>query len=180
MPVEFDPFGRPSQIVGIERPSDHAHLGAHRDGDHLGGSDLGAAGNLHPNIVPGAALLRDEDGKRQPGPLRAQIRHFKGAPDPQLRLRSRHLTSHDFRSAASQAFRQLLSREDSCNCVIALPPSGLLGGYWKVVNETRGAVIVVLRDAPENILERITFYDIDSRPVQKNLTDREKASTFGE
>jgi len=61
-----------------------------------------------------------------------------------------------------------------------LPPSGLLGGYWKVVNETRGAVIVVLRDAPENILERITFYDIDSRPVQKNLTDREKASTFGE
>jgi len=72
------------------------------------------------------------------------------------------------------------AREDSCNCVIALPPSGLLGGYWKVVNETRGAVIVVLRDAPENILERITFYDIDSRPVQKNLTDREKASTFGE
>src|ERR1700746_3716640 len=27
------------------------------------------------------------------------------------------------------------SRSDSCNCVIALPPSGLLGGYWKVLNE---------------------------------------------
>jgi len=89
-------------------------------------------------------------------------------------LRSRHLTSHDFRRAASQALQHVLSREDSYNCVIALPPSGLLGGYWKVVNETRDATIIVLWDTPENILKRITFYDVDSRPVQKNLTDHEK------
>src|SRR5260370_40921485 len=49
-----------------------------------------------------------------------------------------------------------------------------MGGYWKVVNETRDATIVVLRDTPENILKRITFYDIDSRPLQKHLTDRER------
>jgi shikimate kinase len=90
------------------------------------------------------------------------------------RLRNRHLTSHDFRLAASQALSDVLSREDSCNCVIALPPSGLLGGYWKVVNATRDATIVVLRDTPEHILKRITFYDIDSRPMQMNLADREK------
>jgi shikimate kinase len=90
------------------------------------------------------------------------------------RLRNRHLTLHDFRRAASQALQHVLAREDSCNCIIALPPSGLLGDYWKVVRKTRGATIVVLRDTPENILERITFYDVDSRPVQKSLTDREK------
>jgi shikimate kinase len=90
------------------------------------------------------------------------------------RLRDRHLTSHDFRLAASQALKHVLSREDSCNCVIALPPSGLLGGYWKVINATRDATIVVLRDTPENILKRITFYDIDSRPMQMSLTDHEK------
>jgi shikimate kinase len=90
------------------------------------------------------------------------------------RLRSRHLTSHDFRCVASQALQHVLSREDSYNCVVALPPSGLLGGYWKVVNETRDATIIVLRDTPENILKRITFYDIDSRPMQKNLTDHAK------
>jgi shikimate kinase len=89
------------------------------------------------------------------------------------RLRNRHVTSHDFWPAASQALKHVLSRENSYNWVIALPPSGLLGGYWKVVNETRDATIVVLRDTPENILKRITFYDIDSRPLQKNLTDRE-------
>jgi shikimate kinase len=90
------------------------------------------------------------------------------------RLRNRHLTSHDFRLVASQALKDVLSREDSCNCVIALPPTGLLGGYWKVVNETRDATIVVLRDTAENILGRITFYDIDSRPIPMNLTNREK------
>jgi shikimate kinase len=90
------------------------------------------------------------------------------------RLQNHHLTPRDFRFAASQVLKQVLSREDSCNCVIALPPSGLLGDYWKVVSETRNATIVVLRDTPENILKRITFYDVDSRPVQKNLTDREK------
>jgi shikimate kinase len=90
------------------------------------------------------------------------------------RLQDRHLTPHDFRLAASQALKWLLSRADSDNCVIALPPSGLLGGYWKVVSKTRDATIVVLRDTPENILERIRFYDIDSRPLQKHLTDSER------
>jgi shikimate kinase len=96
------------------------------------------------------------------------------------RLRSRHLTSHDFRLAASQVLNHVLFREDSYNWVIALPPSGLLGGYWKVVKETRDATIVVIRDTAENILKRITFYDIDSRPVQKNLTDCEKGRHFRE
>jgi len=90
------------------------------------------------------------------------------------RLRSRYLTQHDFRAAASLALKHVLSRDDSCNCVIALPPSGLLGGYWKVVNKTQDAIIVVLQDVAENILNRITFYDVDSRPVPTNLTDREK------
>ena len=90
------------------------------------------------------------------------------------RLRNRHLTSRDFRLTASQVLTFVLSRDDSYNSVIALPPSGLLGDYWKVIKGTRDAIIVVLRDTPENIFNRITFYDIDSRPVQKNLTDRER------
>src|ERR1700756_3334002 len=84
--------------------------------------------------------------------LDVEIEHFFGTPIE--RLRNRYLTS--FRVAASQALKHVLSREDSCNCVIALPPSGLMGAYWKVVNKTLDATIVVLRDAPEHVLERIT------------------------
>jgi shikimate kinase len=90
------------------------------------------------------------------------------------RLQNSYLTSHSFRIAASQALKHVLSRDDSRHCVIALPPSGLMGGYWKVVNKTQDAVIAVLKDTPENIFKRMTFYDVDSRPIQKNLTDREK------
>lgn len=36
------------------------------------------------------------------------------------------------------------------------------------------ATTIVLSDTPENIVRRITFYDIESRPVQRNLTDHEK------
>lgn len=104
--------------------------------------------------------------------LDVEIERFFGSSIE--RLRNRHPTSHDFRRAGAQALKHVLSRSSGSNCVIALPPSGLLGSYWKVIKETREAIIVVLRDAPENILDRITFYDADSRPVQKNLTDREK------
>jgi shikimate kinase len=50
-----------------------------------------------------------------------------------------------------------------------------VGGYWKIVTTTQTATIVLLRDTPENILKRITFYDIDSRPLARTLTDREKS-----
>jgi shikimate kinase len=90
------------------------------------------------------------------------------------RLQNRLLTAYSFRLARSQALRHVLSREDSYSCVIALPPSGLMDGCWKVVKGTRDAIAIVLRDTPENILKRIAFYDIDSRRVEKNLTDREK------
>lgn len=33
---------------------------------------------------------------------------------------------------------------------------------------------VVIEDKPENILERITFYDIDSKLIEKHLTEEEK------
>jgi shikimate kinase len=90
------------------------------------------------------------------------------------RLQNNYLTAHDYRLAMSHALKYVLSRADSCNCVIALPPSGLMGALWKVVSGTRDATTVVLRDAPDNILRRISFYDVESRLIQKSLTDHER------
>jgi hypothetical protein len=44
----------------------------------------------------------------------------------------------------------------------------------QVVKKTAESVIVVLQDTPANILKRITFYDSESRQIQKELTDRER------
>ncbi len=49
-----------------------------------------------------------------------------------------------------------------------------MDNYWKVIRNTSESIIVVLEDAPENILARITFYDVDSQPIQRTLTDRER------
>lgn len=90
------------------------------------------------------------------------------------RLRNSHLTLNGFRRDLAKALQHVLSRGESRNCVIALPPSGLMGPCWKVVQTTQDAFIVVLVDTPENILERITFYDIDSREVYRILSVDEK------
>jgi shikimate kinase len=101
----------------------------------------------------------------------AEIERFFGMSVEQLR--SRHPGSRNFRTVAARALAQLLSRDGVCDCVIALPPSGLMGGYWSVVGRVQDAVIVILRDTVENIFQRITFYDIDSRPIRMGLTERE-------
>jgi shikimate kinase len=46
---------------------------------------------------------------------------------------------------------------------------GLMAGYLRAIKKVKGTS-VVLTDKPENILERIRFYDLDSRPIEKKLT----------
>ena len=89
------------------------------------------------------------------------------------RLQNRFLTIHSFRNEAAKALVHLLNRPESRDCVIALPPSGLMGGYLRAIKKANG-ITAVVTDKPENILERIRFYDIDSRPIEKKLTPKEK------
>lgn len=89
------------------------------------------------------------------------------------RLQNRFLTTHSFRDEAAKALVNLLNRPESRDCVIALPPSGLMGGYLRAIKKANGTTVVVA-DKPENILDRIRFFDIDSRPIEKSLTPKEK------
>ena len=51
--------------------------------------------------------------------------------------------------------------------------SGLRDAFLRVVRRVPG-VTVAVHDTPENILERITFYDVDSRRIEKHLTGEER------
>jgi shikimate kinase len=44
-----------------------------------------------------------------------------------------------------------------------------MGGYLRAVKKANG-ITAVVTGKPENILKRIRFYDIDSRPIEKKLT----------
>ena len=95
------------------------------------------------------------------------------------KLQDKFLNMNSFRKEASKALSHLLSLESSKECVIALPPSGLMSHYWNVVKRSKGLTIA-LKDKPENILKRITFFDKDSKPVKQHLTKDGKAFYLNE
>ena len=69
------------------------------------------------------------------------------------RLQRRFLTMHSYRSEAAKA-------------LVAL------GSFLRAVRGTTG-ITIALTDDPENILKRITFYDIDSKLIEMDLTAEE-------
>jgi len=92
---------------------------------------------------------------------------------PIERLQGKCLTMYAFRQEAAKALTHLLKREESGEAVIALPPSGLMDNYWRVVKRAKGTIVVLTDDAA-NLLKRITFYDKDSNPIAKHVTEKEK------
>jgi shikimate kinase len=87
------------------------------------------------------------------------------------RLQARFLTGYSYRKECAAVLERVATANP--DCVIALPPSGLRDAFLRVVRRVPG-VTVAVRDTPENILERITFYDTDSRPVDRHLTGEER------
>ena len=87
------------------------------------------------------------------------------------RLQGRFLTDYSYRKECAPVLKRLA--EDNADCVIALPPSGLMDAHLRVVRKL-DCVTVAVEDTPENIVERAIFFDIDSKPVDKHLTDEEK------
>ncbi len=90
------------------------------------------------------------------------------------RLQSCYLTGHTFRYRVGVVvLKDILLKRDSSDCVIALPPSGLKDAYLGIIKKTDCIVIAII-DSPENILRRITLFDIDSNPIQKHITDKDR------
>src|SRR6266487_354262 len=87
------------------------------------------------------------------------------------RLQARFLTGYSYRKECAVVLERVATANP--DCVIALPPSGLRDAFLQVVRRVPG-VTVAVHDTPENILERITFYDIDSRRIEKHLTGEER------
>lgn len=79
----------------------------------------------------------------------------------------------DFLIRMASTLAHILSAGDR-DVVIALPLTGMLEPLWKVIKRNPDTITIWLQDTPENILKRITFYDLDSKPIKKSLSDEEK------
>jgi shikimate kinase len=89
------------------------------------------------------------------------------------RLQARYRTMNRYRGQACRVLKLLLARSDAQNCVIALPPSGLMVPYLPVVQESHASVVVIADD-PIHILSRIAFLDNESRPIERVLSRQER------
>lgn len=88
------------------------------------------------------------------------------------RLQARFLTGYGYRKEASVVLQHILT--ENRDCVVALVPSGLRDAYLRVIRKA-DCLTIVLEDTPDNILQRIVFYDTDSRPIDRTLTETDKA-----
>lgn len=93
------------------------------------------------------------------------------------KLQNRFLTINSFRSQTAKVLSHLLATPEGSHCVIALPPSGLMGIYYRTIRKFGGTTIVLI-DTPENILKRITFYDKESRQIMNVLSNKERTYYF--
>lgn len=81
----------------------------------------------------------------------------------------------DIDGKASAVLDYILSNND--NTVISGTPSGLKYSYLQVYKrhaKKRAIISIHIRDMPENILSRLTFYDKDSKPIETSLNESEK------
>jgi shikimate kinase len=101
-------------------------------------------------------------------------RHFGESIE---RLHARYLTMHSYRGDASVVLKSIVSQDR--DMVVAVAPSGLLDPYWRLLKRVE-RIAVVVEDTPENILKRIAFFDVNSKPMQKPLTEHEKRSYLKE
>jgi shikimate kinase len=95
------------------------------------------------------------------------------------RLKAEFITEYSWRLKTAPVLKKILENNKSNDIVIALPPSGLQDAYFRVIKKF-SALVVVLTDMPENILNRITFYDVDSKPISKVLDDKAKKYLLSE
>ena len=76
-----------------------------------------------------------------------------------------------YREKVSVVLSKIL-KENNDNFILAMPPSGLMDSYWKIIKKDDSLITIVLKDKAKNILKRIAFYDDFSKPMKSPVTKR--------
>ena len=94
---------------------------------------------------------------------------------PIERIQDECFTIYGFREKASVVIDNILSNTD--NTVISGTPAGLKYSFLQVYKKHKKKMEIVsihIKDTPENILSRLTFFDKDSKPIEEYLDESKK------
>lgn len=78
-----------------------------------------------------------------------------------------------YRDEGKQILDDILSKNQD-KIVIAMPPGGLFQSYTAIINKHSNVLTIALKDKAENILERLIFYDDESKPIYNVLNKKNK------
>jgi shikimate kinase len=107
--------------------------------------------------------------------LDKEIEKYFGKPIEYIQ--EKFLSPYGYREETRVILREVLNKKE--NSVIASVPSGLRDFYLREYKKSRenkenALISIHISDKPENILKRITFYDKESRLLNKKLGEKEK------
>jgi len=91
---------------------------------------------------------------------------------PIEKIQNECFSMNGFREKASVVLDSILNQDE--NSVIAGTPAGLKYSYLQVYKKhkkKKDIISVHLIDSPENILGRMIFFDVDSKPMELVLSD---------
>lgn len=94
---------------------------------------------------------------------------------PIERIQDEFITMNGFRDKASVVLDYILSK--NIDSVIAGTPAGLKFSYLQIYKKhakKRKMISIHIKDKPENIVNRLTFYDKDSKPIQIIMDESKK------
>ena len=94
---------------------------------------------------------------------------------PIERIQNECLSMNGFREKGSIVLDFIFSKNDFS--VVASTPSGLMHNYLRIYKKQikrKKIVSIHIKDEPENILNRLTFYDVDSKPIRLDLNESER------
>ncbi|MEI3611489.1 shikimate kinase [Pseudogracilibacillus sp. SO30301A] len=103
-----------------------------------------------------------------------EIENYFNRPISISFLKREFLTEYSYRKEVRVVLSKILE-ENEDNFIVAMPPSGLMDFYWRIIKQDDSLLTVVLKDRAKNILQRTRFYDDNSNPIEVELSkERER------
>ena len=85
-------------------------------------------------------------------------------------IRNRCFNGHGYREAVKHILQNILM-EYKDNIVIAMPPGGMFSQYLNILKKNPDVLTISLKDSAKNILNRLTFYDDESRLIDEEIVN---------
>lgn len=99
---------------------------------------------------------------------------------PIAKIKSKFITDYSYMDHASVVLKNIIAVNKEHNYIVALPPSGLRDAFLRALKKEEERIVIALHDRPENILNRITFFDDDSNLIERTLNEKEKKAYLRE